>query len=118
MKVDQLEWLKEHLKYEWRMLHHSYSGWGKVPTNSRDWPCFFECFAIHARNLYEFITSDPHSQNFKASDFIAGYAAKKINLTIGAFQKIDGQMFHMSRSALQVLWESSTRVTQENSCRG
>ncbi len=97
LATEKLEWLKEHLAYEWGLLHHAYGRMLEASPTSRDWPCFFECFALHARNLYEFLTSEPDPRNFRASDFVKGRAAKKTDLTKGVFQKIDAQLMHMSK---------------------
>jgi len=96
--IDKSEWFKEHLTYEWQMLRYAYGRLSAVTPPSPDWSCFFECFALHARNLYEFLTSERDNRNFKASDFIEHYAADKNDLTKGVFQKIDAQMMHMSKA--------------------
>ena len=62
-----------HLDYEVTMLHYSYD---EIPKRKpgEDRNVYIECFALHARALHEFLTSNsPRRLNAVAQDFIAEF---------------------------------------------
>ena len=55
-------------------------------------------FAVHARNLHDFLTNSEGSRNFNAQDFVAQFRVAKVDETKGMFQKLHAQVFHLGKS--------------------
>jgi hypothetical protein len=96
-KTDNAAWLHEHLSYELQMLQFTFE---KIATmsSSPEWNAFFESFAVHARNLYHFLTNESGQGNFNASDFIPGFACKKTSKTKQLYPKQLSQIFHLGKA--------------------
>jgi len=90
--------LKEHLPYEIRMLRYTLGELTKRRSHVLEWNVYFESFAVHARNLYDFLTNSDDSRNFKAKDFIDQFATLKTDQTKGTFEKLNSQVFHLGKS--------------------
>lgn len=91
---DQLAaWLQEHLSYELLMLRLTYSKLSQV-ADQADWNAFYESFAVHARNLYYFLTNE---EELQARHFVTDYKAVKTNETKGPLQRLALQVFHLSK---------------------
>lgn len=90
------EWLKEHLHYELMMLLHTY---GRVCELNQcpDRCAFYESFAVHARNLYNFLTNDEDSRNYRADEFVYGFESKGNELH-GKIQRMNIQVQHMGKA--------------------
>ena len=97
-EAERFEWFREHLTYEWNMLQYSLRRMNETNSPSLDWNCFYESFGVHARTLYEFLTNEADSRSFKASDYTSSYRIAKSNLTKGAFEKINRQVFHLAKN--------------------
>lgn len=95
-ETQKATFLREHLPYELLMLRYTLKKLA-MPQNILDWNAYFESFATHGRNLYCFLTNDKDSKNFKARDFINQFDAGKTNDTIGAFSKLNPQIFHLGK---------------------
>ena len=85
-----------HLNYEVWMLKHSYERIANRPKEPADCNAFIECFAVHARALFEFLTNKPHrNQNALARDFIGSFVpsgdAECVSTII---DKIQDQILH------------------------
>jgi len=70
------EHLGDHLPYEVLMLRHSYERTLEV-RYALDWNAFHEAFAVHARNLFDFLMNKGGSNNFNARDFSASFAGRE-----------------------------------------
>jgi hypothetical protein len=86
------EWMKEHLSYEMLMLQHTHRKLSQI-EDQLDWNTYYESFAVHARNLYRFLTNE---EDVQAAHFVKGYKAGKTHETVSAFQRLPLQVFHMS----------------------
>ena len=62
-----------------------------------EYSAFYECFAVHARNLYYFVTNkDKDSQNFSAEDFIRGFRVPSTGMD-QTIRRINNQVFHLGK---------------------
>ena len=66
----KVDYLKEHLPYMLKMLRYTFSRMQDEP-NYLSWNAHFESFAIHARNLVNFLTN-ADKNNLKAGEFVKG----------------------------------------------
>jgi hypothetical protein len=84
-----------HLDYEVTMLHYCYKEILKrEPGEDRN--VYIECFALHARALYEFLIShSPRRLNAVAQDFIAEFEPTDKDVVGDIIQKIQDQILHM-----------------------
>jgi hypothetical protein len=92
---DKEYWLREHLQYEIRMLEYTLAKIGQLPEGD-DWNAYYESFAVHARNLYVFLTND-EAGNRKAKEYV-DYQAQKTCRTISVFQKMRAQVLHPGKN--------------------
>jgi hypothetical protein len=76
MSIDdqQRDYLDEHLPYTLKMLRYTH-GQMLQQQHYLSWNAHFESFAVHARNLVNFLTSNDKS-NFEAKDFVKRYKAR------------------------------------------
>jgi hypothetical protein len=77
-----------------KMLRYTY-GQMLQKQHYLSWNAHFESFAVHARNLVNFLT-DNDTGNFKASEFAQAYKAK-IGDCQGAMTKLLSQVFHLGK---------------------
>ncbi len=101
---EELDCLKEHLPYELCMLRHAYGRMlSPIPNSDRrtrlDWNMQAESFALHARNLKNFLANDAGkgNNNFVALDFVKGFKRRTPNKLSGAFQRLNQQMLHLGK---------------------
>ena len=88
------------------MLHYCYD---EIPKRQEgeDRNVCIECFALHARALYEFLISNsPRGLNAVAKDFVADFEPTDKEAVGDIIQKIQDQILHMG-------WER----TQDNSLK-
>jgi hypothetical protein len=92
-----IEYLANHLPYELLMLRHCYERTLKN-RDELDWNAFHEAFAVHARNLFDFLTNGGTNNNFNAADFSGFKAARgsKIDTRVRVIlnQDLHRQVFH------------------------
>ena len=96
MQRHELEqYLDDHLPYERMMLEYTFQ---KICAGGPqcDWNAYYEAFAVHARNLYQFLSNG--DGNAKAHEFVPGFKARKTDATIPIFARISAQVLHMSPS--------------------
>ncbi len=91
------QFLNEHLKYEHDMLEYSLSKL-YCEGDQLGWNAFFESFAIHARNLYDFLRNEGKSNNYRASDFAENYKKPDHNIE---FNKLDPSVFHLGKDRVR-----------------
>ena len=68
----KIDYLEEHLPYELLMLRHTHSTLLQT-QDVLNWNAFFECFVVHARNLYNFLRNKSDLNTFAAVDFTTRY---------------------------------------------
>jgi hypothetical protein len=89
--------LQEHLPYELRML--KFAGARLQDTRGDRFNAFFECFVVHARSLYEFVTNTGDSRSFMAKDF--GVKRKipqaRRDLVHGTIKTLNQHVFHIGK---------------------
>ena len=97
MRGEDLErYLDDHLPYERMMLEYTFRKIS-VGQSQCDWNAYYESFAVHARNLYEFLTNG--DGNAKAHEFVPDFKAKKDqSVTVPIFSKLGAQVHHLSPS--------------------
>jgi hypothetical protein len=96
-KAKEIECLEDHLPYELMMLRYTRSRLGE-PQSALIWNATLESFAMHARLLFEFLTNDGESRNFKAEDFSHGYVAKGKEKMRGKRDKLNEGLFHLAKT--------------------
>lgn len=94
--AEKKKWLKEHLIYERDMFRHTYRKVCEL-SQSLDRFAFYESFAVHARNLYSFLTNDEDPRNYRAREFIDGFESDGGELH-GKIQRMNTQVQHMGKS--------------------
>ena len=87
-------YIKEHLPYETEMLRYTQSALNAVSVTRLDWNAMYESFAVHARNLYMFLTNEDGS-NAKANDFVSAFRAEKDDQTKGIHQRFLTRVFRL-----------------------
>jgi hypothetical protein len=92
----RIQHLGDHLPYELLMLRHAYQR-TLEDRYALDWNAFYEAFVVHARNLFEFLTNEGGSNNFKACDF-SNFTAKKDPVAQRLInQNLHWQVFHFGK---------------------
>jgi hypothetical protein len=96
-EAERKTYLNEHLGYEMFMLRYTAQ---TLPQRHQqlDWNICVESFAVHARVLYEFLTNDTSSQNFRARDYVRDFKAPKTNDTKGIFDRVHRQVLHLAKN--------------------
>jgi hypothetical protein len=94
LNQQQRDYLEEHLPYMLKMLRYTY-GQMLQKQHYLSWNAHFESFAVHARNLVNFLTNND-TGNCKASEFVQGYRAR-IGDDQGAMTKLREQVFHLGK---------------------
>jgi hypothetical protein len=90
------EYLEEHLRYEIEMLHYTFAKMHRE-ENQSEWNSAFVAFAVHARNLVDFLTNEKNPRNFNASDFTNGYEEPKDIAIRGTMDKLHRDVFHLGK---------------------
>ncbi len=89
---DPENWLSEHLVYERWMLDYTYSRLGTDAATPL-WFAMFESFAVHARNLYDFVRGG--DGNVQASAFIGPTYAKPEGVMGETVRQFSPHVLHM-----------------------
>src|SRR5262245_46509755 len=93
--VEEKQGHLNHLHYEMTMLHYCFD---EIPKreSGEDRNVYIECFALHARALYEFLVSNsPRRLNAVAKDFIADFQPTDADSVSDIIKKIEDQILHM-----------------------
>jgi hypothetical protein len=94
----KIEHLKGHLPYELLMLRHTRERMNS-PLYPLDWNAHHESFAVHARNLFDFLMNDATSANFKVSHFSTTFKAKKNDEVQRIIrQDLHSQVLHLGKN--------------------
>jgi hypothetical protein len=91
----QRDYLDEHLPYMLKMLRYTH-GQMLQQQHYLSWNAHFESFAVHARNLVNFLTNND-KKNFEAKDFVPSYRKARIGDLQGAMTKLREQVFHLAK---------------------
>jgi hypothetical protein len=93
----KIDHLGDHLPYEVLMLRHSYQR-ALEDRYALDWNAFHEAFAVHARNLFDFLMNEGGSNNFRARDFSPGFTVRKdAKVQRVIEQDLHWQVFHFGK---------------------
>jgi hypothetical protein len=95
--MDQIQknlYIKEHLPYETEMLRYTRSVLNAGSVTRLAWNALYESFAVHARNLYVFLTNED-GPNARAKDFVPAFRAEKDDHTKSIHQRFLAQVFHL-----------------------
>lgn len=105
---EKREYIEEHLRYEELMLRYTLS---KVTdlTAGLDWCAYLESFAVHARNIHDFLTNNEGSSH-RARDFVKGHRSDP-NTRPGSYQRLNAQIFHLTKGRPS---ESSEKFNSNN----
>src|SRR5271169_3273197 len=93
----KIEHLTEHLPYELLMLRHTRERMSS-PRYPLDWNAHYESFAVHARNLFDFLMNDATQANFKASHFSTFKASKNAEVQRLIRQDFHSQILHLGKN--------------------
>jgi hypothetical protein len=96
VSAEKIRHLEEHLPYELLMLRYTHQQLF-APQHQLDFNCYLECFVIHARILYNFLTNEQDARNFKATDFGQSYQPLPHNELSGAMFKLNSQILHFAK---------------------
>ncbi len=96
--AEKLAFLRDHLAYERQMLGYAYAQMHAMGAGLA-WNVHYESFAVHARNLYDFLRNDTRSGNYNAYHFVPDWKPPTYDLL---FNGLDPFVFHlgMKRSGL------------------
>lgn len=113
---EKIKYLNEHLHYEVVMMRWAF---GKIPSvpPSLLQNTFIECFAVHARGLYDFLTNKADSRNALAEDFLAEHFKPDTTDISPKITKLNQQIFHTGTQrtddpALKFNTEDGAKVLQ------
>ena len=97
------EYLQEHLVYEYLMLKFTYEQLQKGTNTQLVWNGNFESFALHVRNITDFIDCTKDNRNYSACDYISKHqiSSRDKNALDGILQDLNGQVFHLGKSRLR-----------------
>jgi hypothetical protein len=93
----EIAYLREHVRYEVVMVRWAFKQIQSLPP-SLERNAFIECFAVHARALFEFLTSKGDTRSVDALVYVDGFkpdgaadAARKVTT-------LNEQVFHLRRT--------------------
>jgi hypothetical protein len=78
------------------MLRHTHRQLSRE-RSQLNWNAFLESFAIHARNLMDFLTNGGDSRSRKASDFESAYRPPARQEFVGTMNKLNLQILHLGK---------------------
>ena len=93
---ERTNYLREHLTYELLMARYALRKLS-VQTSQLDWNCYLEAFAVHARNMANFLTNDD-GNNEKAKYYVADFSASKPQQISSAFDRLNKQVLHLAKN--------------------
>jgi hypothetical protein len=98
----KLDWMKKHLSYELLMLRATCNEMLVLvqqqanPKVQFEYNMAYESFAVHARNLKDFLGNDGGNNDFNAKEFVDGFKTEKREITASMFA-LHMQVFHMGK---------------------
>jgi hypothetical protein len=94
-EAEKIKYLN-HLRYEVIMVRWAFDQIPTVPPSLLR-NAFIECFAVHARCLYDFLTSNRDSKNVLANHYVSDFKPLNIDDASGKIQKLNRQIFHTGK---------------------
>jgi hypothetical protein len=109
-EAENLDWFKEHLKYEIQMFRRAYAEilkFSKEGVAGVEGQYFynltFESFIVHARNLSDFLQSAGGSRNHNAKTFAPSFVSKDYRKVMESpMRRLHEQVFHMGKQRIAV----------------
>jgi len=101
-------YLDEHLPYELKMLRFTRSQMSRTSCYL-SWNAYLESFAVHARNIVNFLTNGDKG-NMNAKDLLINYRAR-IGSESGPMNKLNQQVFHLAKDRSA---ESASKFNTDN----
>jgi hypothetical protein len=95
-QAELVDYLKGHLHYELLMLRHCLSRCRGAQVQY-DYNAFYESWAIHARNLYNFLCNEDGT-NRQAREYVPTFRASKTDLTIAIAIRLRSQVLHLAKT--------------------
>jgi hypothetical protein len=95
--VSERDFLGDHLRYEIGMLRPAHNYINQLPEGGA-WNAYYECFAVHARNLVQFLSDKRTKNSFKASDFAKNYKQPDKDTIKGTMQMLVEQVFRPAKN--------------------
>ena len=92
----EIAYLREHVRYEVVMVRWAFGQIQPLPP-SLERNAFIECFAVHARALFEFLASEGDARSVDALVYVEGF---KPDGAADASRKINGQ-----KNLRQLQWD-------------
>lgn len=97
-RVDELEFLKEHVGYELEMLSRT-RAFAASESDPWKWNAYFESYLLHARNLIDFLTKPSDDKNCVARDFSSSYVPEKMDgKAARIYGRLHDQVLHMGKA--------------------
>jgi hypothetical protein len=93
-----IEQLQDHLPYELLMLRYTHARM-QAETHDLVFNTMYECFCMHARNMWDFLHNEGTGNNLKVKEFAKEYRApedQKAQRIINF--DMQGQVFHFGKS--------------------
>lgn len=95
----RIEYLKEHLLYELKMLRYTHWKLREPLETVFDWNSYLEAFAVHARNWHDFLTEkfQPRADRIdaRASHFIETWPAANRDKVKDTYNDLHAQVLHL-----------------------
>lgn len=88
------DYLDEHIPYMLKMLRYTDAQMLQA-QDYLSWNAHFESFAVHARNLVNFL-ANKDTGNVKAHEFVRNFKARTSDIG-GLMRKLDQQVFHLAK---------------------
>ena len=90
------DYLDEHLPYMLKMLRYTHEQMCQR-QHYLSWNAHFELFAVHARNLMNFLSNND-KKNLQARDFVTGGFKARTKDVGRLLQKLEQQVFHLAEN--------------------
>jgi hypothetical protein len=97
---EKVAYLEERLSYELVMLNYTFmrlmTSRASTPEEQLDSNAFLESFAVHARNLVEFLSNEAQEEARRACDYIPAFKAPNQARILRALARLEKQILCMS----------------------
>jgi hypothetical protein len=97
---EKVAYLEEHVSYEVVMLNYTFmrlmTSQSSTPEEQLEFNAFLESFAVHARNLVEFLCNKAEDEARSACDYIPAFEAPNQAGVVQALFRLENQILRMS----------------------
>jgi hypothetical protein len=93
----EIAYLREHVRYEVVMVRWAFKQIQSLPP-SLERNAFIECFAVHARALFEFLTSKGDTRSVDALVYVDGFKPDGAADASRKVTTLNEQVFHLRRT--------------------